>query len=283
MHARFGTLVLVGSLSFVGVAMGNTPIVSPDPEFTVIRDPTMSGGCIRITRLLDATVYDVAGRDVGHIKDIALDTNRGAATYVALSHGFGFFERKTLALPFAAIAFSAPAEMKVCVQAKGKTLDEAQGFDVAKAWPTEANQAFYATADPVLREALDRAQMNDEYDVALMAGAQLNPEHAALWTTRASLWLGREVRSANGDRIGQVEDVVIDQKTGKVCYVCIEEDAATNPDQRYVAVSLSRLHSTPDSDKLVLNVGTQDVKAMPGFDKRHWPTSEGAKEKEGME
>lgn len=88
---------------------------------------------------------------------------------------------------------------------------------------------------------------------------------------RATKVIGTNVEDANGNKIGDIKDVVLDRKTGQVAYAVVDFGGWLGMGDKYFAVPWKSLKSGTN-DRYVLNdVSKEQLKKAPGFDKDHWP------------
>jgi sporulation protein YlmC with PRC-barrel domain len=92
-------------------------------------------------------------------------------------------------------------------------------------------------------------------------------------TYRASKLVGMSVRNAEGEKIGTIDDLVLNMDNGQISYAALGFGGVLGFGEKLFAVPFKQLkmeHSTNDS-YFVLNVNKDKLKAAPGFDKNHWP------------
>lgn len=92
-------------------------------------------------------------------------------------------------------------------------------------------------------------------------------------THRASKLIGMAVRNNQGDKIGSVDDLVVDMKTGRIRYLALGFGGILGLGEKLFAVPMNQVtfeHGT-NENYFVLNVTKDELKAAPGFDKNHWP------------
>lgn len=87
---------------------------------------------------------------------------------------------------------------------------------------------------------------------------------------KASSLIGMEVRNNNGDKLGDVKDIVLDFQSGKISYVVL--DSGTIFNSKLFAVPLSAFNPSPTKDYLVLNADKSKIENAQGFDKNSWPS-----------
>jgi sporulation protein YlmC with PRC-barrel domain len=92
-------------------------------------------------------------------------------------------------------------------------------------------------------------------------------------TYRSSKLVGMHVRNNEGEKIGTVDDLVIDMNTGKISYVALGFGGVLGLGEKLFAVPFSQMkvERTSDESYFVLNVSKERLMEAPGFDKSHWP------------
>ncbi len=86
---------------------------------------------------------------------------------------------------------------------------------------------------------------------------------------KASTWLGQYVLTNDGNELGKVEDIAIDQADGKVAYVVVSI-ASFLIDDSLIAVHPDALLAQPGSANLVLHTD-QDLQSVERFTDDRWP------------
>jgi sporulation protein YlmC with PRC-barrel domain len=85
---------------------------------------------------------------------------------------------------------------------------------------------------------------------------------------------GVNIENANGEKIGEIEDVVIDLDSGKVAYVAMGVGGVLGMGERLFAVPFSEFklnHDKSNNMVLALDISKDRLEKAPGFDKSHWP------------
>lgn len=76
---------------------------------------------------------------------------------------------------------------------------------------------------------------------------------------RASELIGRDVRGAKGEDVGEIKDLVIDLRSARVRYAVLEFDPGILQAEKLVPVPLDRLRMGRDRDELVYNVNREQL------------------------
>lgn len=89
---------------------------------------------------------------------------------------------------------------------------------------------------------------------------------------RASQVMNKDVESPRGEKIGSINDVIIDEKTGRVAFGILEGDSSfVGASGKYYAVPWKAFTPSSAGDKLVLNVTKEKMASAPSFTKDSWP------------
>jgi sporulation protein YlmC with PRC-barrel domain len=89
---------------------------------------------------------------------------------------------------------------------------------------------------------------------------------------RASKLIGADVENAQGEDLGQIEDIVLDPKEGSVAYAVLSFGGFLGLGEKYFAIPWSALTAkAEEDDTLILNVDKEKLKNAPGFEKNNWP------------
>ena len=90
---------------------------------------------------------------------------------------------------------------------------------------------------------------------------------------KASSFKNTTVQNAVGDKIGKIEDLMIDSHTGGATYAVLSVDTGfLNLGNKYFAIPWEAFRfDTAQKDVFILNVDKDRLKDAPGFDKDEWP------------
>jgi sporulation protein YlmC with PRC-barrel domain len=83
--------------------------------------------------------------------------------------------------------------------------------------------------------------------------------------------IGVEVRDTAQNKLGKVEDLVLDKTKGYVRYAVLSFGGILGLGEKLFALPWSSLHYDDDNDCFTINVDKESLKKAPGFDKDHWP------------
>jgi sporulation protein YlmC with PRC-barrel domain len=92
---------------------------------------------------------------------------------------------------------------------------------------------------------------------------------------RASNLAGTEVENARGEKLGEIEDVVIDAADGSITYVVLKAGGFLGVGEKYYAIPWRAFQAKVDDagemDGFVLDVDKERLQNATGFDRDHWP------------
>jgi sporulation protein YlmC with PRC-barrel domain len=93
---------------------------------------------------------------------------------------------------------------------------------------------------------------------------------------RVSQLMGMNIENSQGKSVGEIEDLVLDTKTGKVEYVAVTYGGFLGLGDKLFAVPMKAFQTKTDPDDrddyvLVLDVTQQQLEGAQGFDQDHWP------------
>ncbi len=93
---------------------------------------------------------------------------------------------------------------------------------------------------------------------------------------RASKLIGKNLENAQGENIGEINDLVIDGNSGKIKYVAVTYGGFLGMGEKMFAVPFEAFkvrpqQGDPNDYVLTLEVTKQQLKGAQGFDDEHWP------------
>ena len=100
---------------------------------------------ISASTLKGSTVRNVAGENIGEIKDLMIDRENGSIAYSVLSFG-GFLGmgNKLFAIPLEVLAFDEEKDHQLILNVDKDLLEGAPGFDKDN-WPQDPDEAFISS------------------------------------------------------------------------------------------------------------------------------------------
>jgi len=88
---------------------------------------------------------------------------------------------------------------------------------------------------------------------------------------KASTFIGSSVMNAEGEKLGKIEDLVIDPATGRITYAALSYGSILGLGGKLFAVSWEALKLQSDGKIFMLSVSKEALESAPGFDKSNWP------------
>jgi sporulation protein YlmC with PRC-barrel domain len=89
---------------------------------------------------------------------------------------------------------------------------------------------------------------------------------------KCSELIGTAVENPQGDKLGKIEEVVVDFDNGRVSYCVMGVEHKLFATPKYLAVPLSALRASADGTHLILNADKDKVAQAQGFDRNNWPS-----------
>ena len=89
---------------------------------------------------------------------------------------------------------------------------------------------------------------------------------------KASSVIGTNVVNRLGDNLGDIKEVVIDPRSGRVAYAVVSFGGFLSMGEKLFAIPFSALEYNVAKSDYVLDVSKERLEAAPGFDKDHWPS-----------
>ncbi len=91
---------------------------------------------------------------------------------------------------------------------------------------------------------------------------------------RSDELIGTDVRSAQGDALGSVEDLVMSPQTGKIAYMVVARGGIFGFDKTYVPVPWADFKITPNASLLVLDTTKAAMEAAPTVEHDQFTTKD---------
>jgi len=93
---------------------------------------------------------------------------------------------------------------------------------------------------------------------------------------KASTIIGTNVVDPKGNTLGDIKEIVIDPRTGKVAYAVVSFGGFLGLGEKLFAIPFSAFeYKVTRSDlvasEYILNISRERLQAAPGFDADHWP------------
>ncbi|MEO8044068.1 MAG: PRC-barrel domain-containing protein [Spartobacteria bacterium] len=202
---------------------------------------------VRSSNLIGADLYNATGEDIGQVNDVVFDENSGGMMHAVLAAG-GFIGigDKLTAVNWNAINVKKNNDGKIKVTT---TLDKAK---------LTAEKSY----DKSGWKGSDKSWM------------QQLPETAGKKIVRMSDVDDAKLFDKTGTHIGEIEDVIVDTKSGKAAYavVSFDDEFIKKGDDMMTMIPWSLVRqSEKDRPGFVLHADKAKIEAGTFFDEKNWP------------
>ena len=227
---------------------------------------------VRASKLIGMDIYNHQDKHLGAIKDVVLAQDGQTVGYAVVSYG-GFLGvgDKLFAIPYRSLEYSSVKDSRIYLAIDEVAIKNAPGFN-ADHWPDKADSAAYFKQIDQYYDKNTAAQpAGMRIEGAAPTGTPIPVTEGLTWNRRLSSLLGANVQSPTGESLGEVKDVILDWKTGKVQYDVLSFGGVLGIGDKLFAVPPSAFKSKTDAKELVLPIDQHRLKDAPGFDKDNWP------------
>lgn len=90
-------------------------------------------------------------------------------------------------------------------------------------------------------------------------------------TQAATLVFGAEIFNDQGTQIGEIQDLVVNLKSGKVIYAVISLNLEMGIEEKYYPVPIKALREDPQNEEIILEIAKKQLTNAPSFKKEEWP------------
>lgn len=87
----------------------------------------------------------------------------------------------------------------------------------------------------------------------------------------ASTLTGNKVRNHEGEKLGHLEEIVIDIERGQVAYAVLASGGFLGLGDKLFAVPWDLITVDTENHEVVIDVSKETLENAPGFDKDNWP------------
>ena len=88
----------------------------------------------------------------------------------------------------------------------------------------------------------------------------------------ASTLNGDDVVNRQGEKLGTIEEIMLDVPTGRIAYAVLSSGGLLGIGDKLFAIPWRSLTLDPENKCFVVDVAKERVEQAPGFDKDHWPS-----------
>lgn len=261
------------------------PVISADIETDERRSDSASkmAFAYRASQLRNMPIQNEAGKDLGSVRDVVIDTDRGRVKYVAVTYG-GFLGlgSKLFAVPFEAFELRPASEDRKAVlllSLNEEMMRKAPGFD-ADNWPNMASKEFARAIDSHYSDQARGVNIKAgpvDVDINLQRNAVQDSakESDAMAVHRAADLIGMTVVNGDNEKLGSINDLMVDMSNGDIRFAALSVGGLAGIGDNLYAVAWKNFrvkhNSQDDVTKLVLNANPETLEKAKGFDQNNWP------------
>ena len=244
---------------------------------TVSRD--LIGNPEQISKVIGMVIQDADGRNLVKIKDLAVDLQNGriAEVIVATEKGTGL-EKKEIALPPGRFSYD-PGSKMLRLNLTRDQLQLAPAFDFA-AWKSDMN----TTAVRGVYQHYEMVPYFSDYDQSTENAPLTSPKKTPDiilprlgYIARADKVIGATVRNLQDERIGKVENLVVDVPSGRIVEVIVGTGGVLGFGDDLSAVPAQAFQYEPARNRLRLDATRESLTHAPHFKSDNWPEMTDAK------
>jgi sporulation protein YlmC with PRC-barrel domain len=283
-------------LALSALAQDTSTLKKDGPNYAVDRATRAQSQCqlndaAKASDVIGMTVKNKQDENLGKVKDLIVDLESGRIVQVILSTGgfIGIGDTLT-AVPPEALHCDA-AHKVLHLDADKEKLANAPKFETSK-WAeySDSNHlaavyryygeepafSFIQTRDAVVDgqpNTVSTRKTDGTWDKnRLASGSQcMIPESRLGQVERASKLLGKSVRNLQDEKLGNVENILLDLPSGRIVAVIVSSGGFLGMGDELSAVPPTALRFTTDRDTLQLDTTKEMLSAAPHFKANQWP------------
>src|SRR5262245_4313293 len=88
----------------------------------------------------------------------------------------------------------------------------------------------------------------------------------------ASTLEGDDVLNRQGEKLGKVEEIMLDVPTGRIAYAVLSSGGFLGIGDKLFAIPWRSLMLDPETKCFILDIAKERLERAPGFHKDHWPS-----------
>jgi len=259
----------VSVLAFTALAQDATTPEAGRPGISVNRVPTSQradrlNGAAKASDIIGMTVKNNQGEKLGKVEDLAVDVESGRIATVVLSIGGFIGIGDTLAgIPPAAFHYDGTQKV-LHLDADKEKLKSSPRLEMSK-WSesTDSNRLAEVYRHYGQEPFAQRSETaNDATNRTANVSGQLE---------RASKVMGTAVKNLQNEKLGKVENLLLDLPAGRIVAVVISSGGFLGLGDELSAVPPAALRFTADRDTLQLDASKQMLSQAPHFKANQWP------------
>jgi len=221
------------------------------------------GRAEKASDVIGMEVKNYQGEKLGKVDDLAVDLETGRIVQVILSTG-GFLGigDTQVAVPPGALHRDATDKV-VHLNADKEKLKAAPKFEMSK-WATCCESNHVAEAYRYYGE--------EPYFAAMYKAPSVKNSLTGLgYVQKASKVMGLSVKNLQDEKLGKVENLVVDLSAGRIVAVIVSSGGFLGMGDELSAVPPTALRLNPDHDALQLDTTKEALSRAPHFKANQWP------------
>jgi sporulation protein YlmC with PRC-barrel domain len=224
--------------------------------------PHKFGHVARANEILGTEVKNLQGEKLGKVEDLAVDLGTGRIVQVILSVGgvLGVGD-KTLAIPPRAFTCNAPKQMQL--DSTKEKLQSAPVVELSK-W-NELSQPNRVA------DSYRYFGQSTEYDSLYQLKAGEKTPVVIPQLERASKLVGMAVKNPSDDKLGKVDNLVLDVEGGRLLYVIVATGGVVGIGEELHTIPPQKFTFNSERDALQLAATKQELSSNPRFKRNEWP------------
>lgn len=123
----------------------------------------------------------------------------------------------------------------------------------------------------IANEKMTRAGQTTEAQRSAQASGTAQKQLMVRRDMRLSQLIGKDVRNAQGEDLGDIKDVILDINNGRVHYVILSFGGVLGLGDKLFAYPMRAFSPASNKDELILNVDRERLKNAPGFEANRYP------------
>lgn len=255
---------------------------------------------ISARRLLGKDLLDPDTRRVGEIEDLVASVNSGRVLYAAVHlQRHPDLRDKLVVVPLKTLQVRHGEEDRALFiwDASPARLSAAPTLD-RNTWPNFDDPQYQADIEQYLRslepghqaaggireqEAIAALQQRGpmtqseaspdaaaQHSAGALHGQEMGAGQQVMRDVRATRLLGMEVRNSEGERLGEIRDVVLDIDNQQVHYIVLSHGDTVSSEKLFI-YPFEAFDAAKESETLVLDLSRERLEKAPGVDMSQWP------------
>jgi hyperosmotically inducible periplasmic protein len=264
------------ALAFSALAQDTPNLKTDGLDYSVrasgAQRPTRLNGAAKASDIIGKAVKNSMDEKLGKVEDLAVDLESGRIVQVILSTGgfLGIDDTLTAVPPG---ALHCDSDHKVFrLEVEKEKLRGAPKFEMAK-WAEYSDSNHLAGVYGYYNEqaALCFVQGGDVVSDGQHKGQCMIPESRLGQVQKASKLMGTPVMNLQDQKLGKVENILVDLPSGRIVAVIVSSGGFLGMDGELSAVPPTALRFSTERDTLRLDTSKEMLGNAPHFKANQWP------------